>query len=215
MTDMVGRVAVGLYSWLLSTETTRFADWLTGIPTWLRTMLIAMLPIVELRGAIPAAVLAWDMSYAGAFFWAVLGNMIPIFFILWLLEPVSEWLRRHSRIMDHFFTWLFARTRKKVSPSYERWKDVSLLLFVAVPLPITGAWTGAVAAFIFGIPYWRSLLLIFGGVLLAGGIVTAVTAIGETIGLTAFLVSAAVLGMVLTVLYLTYRKGTADVDVQA
>ncbi|MDY6794740.1 MAG: small multi-drug export protein [Actinomycetota bacterium] len=215
ITDALTLEMIKAAGWVFSTDTTRYADWFSGIPTFLRTIVIAMLPIVELRGAIPAAVLGWDMSYWSAYLWAVIGNMIPIFFILWLLEPVSRWLMRHSKLMDRFFTWLFARTRKKVSHSYERWQDLALLLFVAVPLPITGAWTGSVAAFVFGIPYRRALPLIFGGVLVAGGIVTAVTALGETIGLTAFLISSTVLAVALITLYVSYRRGMADSDLPA
>jgi len=215
MNEKVTLAAARIYGLLLSTDKPWYADVFSGIPAWLGTMVIAMLPIIELRGAIPVAVEFWDMSYLSAYIWAVIGNMIPIFFILWLLEPVSEWLRKHSKTMDRFFAWLFARTRRKVSRSYERWEDVALLLFVAVPLPITGAWTGSVAAFVFGVPYRRAILLIFGGVLVAGGIVTAATALGRTIGWAAFLISAAVLALVFIILYLAYRKGTSDLDEQA
>lgn len=204
------RTLVGLQVRLRPDEARRFADWFVGMPVALRTLLIAMIPIAELRGAIPAAVIAWGMSWWEAYIWAVIGNMIPIFFILWLLEPVSDWLMQRSRIMERFFGWLFARTRRRISPSYEKWKDLALVLFVAVPLPITGAWTGAVAAFILGIPYLRSLLLIFCGVLIAGVIVTAASVLGEALGLTAFLISAAVLAAAIFLLYLAYRKGAAE-----
>jgi hypothetical protein len=72
-----------------------------------------------------------------------------------------------------------------------------------------------VAAFVFGVPYRRAILLIFGGVLIAGGIVTAATALGRTIGWAAFLISAAVLALVFIILYLAYRKGASDLGEQA
>lgn len=191
--------------WVLSTETTQYSNWFSGIPHFLRTMLLAMLPIAELRGAIPAAILAWDMSIWSAYLWAVIGNMIPIFFILLLLDPVSRWLMEHSSIMNRFFTWLFARTRRRIDRTYERWEDLALVLFVAIPLPITGAWTGAVAAFLLGVPYWRAMGLIFCGVLIAGGVVTAATELGRVIGLTAFIVLTAGLVAVLTGFYFSAR----------
>jgi uncharacterized membrane protein len=149
--------------------------WLEGIPIALRVVLISMVPVVELRGAIPVAMVTWDMPWNRAFLWSVLGNMVPIPFILIFLEPVSAWLMERSRLMDRFFTWLFRRTRRKHSHTFERWRDVALCLFVAVPLPGTGAWTGALAAFLFGVPFPRAMLSIFTGVILAGAVVTSVT----------------------------------------
>lgn len=152
----------------------RFRESMEGVSSWLVVVVISMLPIFELRGGIPAAK-ALDMQWWEAYIFAVVGNMIPIPFILWLLDPVSSWLSRHSRAMDRFFTWLFTRTRRKHSESFERWREVALTLFVAIPLPITGAWTGAVAAFVFGIPPWVALPFIFLGVLIAGAVVTLAT----------------------------------------
>ncbi|MEM4188828.1 MAG: small multi-drug export protein [Candidatus Hadarchaeum sp.] len=149
--------------------------WWQGIPAPLRVVLISIIPIVELRGAIPVAMVTWEMSWTRAYLWAVLGNMIPIPLILTFLDPVSTWLMERSRLMDRFFKWLFQRTRKKHSHAFERWRDLALCLFVAVPLPGTGAWTGALAAFLFGIPFSRAIVSIFSGVLIAGAIVTSVT----------------------------------------
>lgn len=136
-----------------------------------------MLPIAELRGAIPIAMGVYHMSAAKAFFWGVLGNLIPIIFVLWGLDVlINRFLIHRIYLFNRFFTWLFERTKRKHSKSFERWRDLALVIFVAIPLPLTGAWSGAVAAFVFGIPIKRAFPLIGLGVLIAGIIVSLITA---------------------------------------
>ncbi|MBN2373320.1 small multi-drug export protein [bacterium] len=135
----------------------------------LLTVLVAMLPIAELRGAIPLA-LSLKLSVANAYLLSVAGNLIPILPVLLLLEPVSKHLRKIDAF-DHFFNWLFNRTRNR-SALIERLELIGLVLFVAVPLPMTGAWTGAVAAFLFRFRVRNAFLAIVFGVLLAGIVVT-------------------------------------------
>jgi uncharacterized membrane protein len=86
---------------------------------------------------------------------------------------------KRSKVMERFFNWLFERTRKKLEKKYEVYAEVALAVFVAIPLPLTGAWSGAVAAFIFDIPYRKALFWIFVGVLGAGVAVTAVVALAS------------------------------------
>ncbi|NQT26858.1 small multi-drug export protein [candidate division KSB1 bacterium] len=133
-----------------------------------------MLPIAELRGAIPWALanppIGGGLSWQTAFLFSVIGNFIPVIPILLLLEPVSNWLRRFS-VFDRFFNWLFERTRKR-GKMIEKYKALGLILFVGIPLPVTGAWTGSVAAFLFGIPNRFAIPCIVLGILLAGVVVT-------------------------------------------
>lgn len=138
--------------------------------------LISMLPIGELRVAIPVAVGIYKMSIWSALFWSVLGNIIPIvFIILGLNLLINKFLIHRIYIFNRFFTWLFERTRRKYSKKIETWRDLALVIFVAIPLPGTGAWTGALIAFVFGIPLKRAFPLISLGVLIAGIIVALVT----------------------------------------
>ncbi|MFH0765414.1 MAG: small multi-drug export protein [Calditrichota bacterium] len=150
-----------------------FFSWLE--PQYL-TAVLAALPITELRGALPWALFMLKMPWPQAFFWSVLGNLIPVPFILLLLEPMQKLLCRWS-VMERFFTWLFARTRRR-GKLVEKYRAIGLMLFVAVPLPVTGAWTGAAAAFVFGIRFWPALFAIIGGVLIAGVIVTSLCLMG-------------------------------------
>lgn len=134
------------------------------------TLLLAALPISELRGAIPYAITVGGMSWQEAFIIAVIGNFLPVIPILLLLESVSDYLMRYAPF-NRFFTWLFERTRRK-GRLVERFEAVGLTLFVAVPLPVTGAWTGCVAAFIFKIPLKYAIPAVFAGILIAGTVVT-------------------------------------------
>jgi uncharacterized membrane protein len=141
---------------------------LRGLPKPLIVLFISCLPIAELRGAIPVA-LALGMSPFKAFWLGVIGNLIPVIPLLIFLGPISEWLRRF-KIFEGFFDWLFKRTRKR-GEKVERYGALGLIFFVAIPLPITGAWTGCAAAFVFGIRFIYAFPAILLGVLIAGVVV--------------------------------------------
>jgi len=142
----------------------------------LKTLLISMLPVGELRVGIPVGVAVYHLPVWSSFLWSLIGNLIPIVFIILLLDVfVSRFLIKKFRIFNKIFTWLFERTRKRYSKNIERWKDLALMIFVAIPLPGTGAWTGALIAYAFGIPIRRAFPMIALGVLIAGIIVSLVT----------------------------------------
>jgi uncharacterized membrane protein len=206
MTARLGAALARCKTLLLSTN----SSWYSGIPVWLRTMFIAMIPIFELRGAIPAAKV-WGMPLWSAYIWAVIGNMIPVPFILLFLGPFSDWLRRHSRSMDRFFAWLFARTRRKHSKTYERWREFALCIFVAIPFPGTGAWTGSLAAFVFDVPFWPAMLSIFCGVLIAGVAVTVAVLYVTSVPLWLTLVSAALIGLLILAFWIVSRREKTEV----
>ena len=139
-------------------------------------LIVAVLPIAELRGAMPLAV-AMGMSLKKAFLLSVAGNLLPIIPVLFLFEPVSERLR-HFKLCARFFDWFFARTRKHAG-LIEKFEALGLMLFVAVPLPGTGAWTGCVAASLFKIRFKYAVLAIAFGVIEAGLIVAMLIALGK------------------------------------
>lgn len=144
-------------------------------PPEVSVFLISMIPVAELRGAIPVGLTIYELDVFVNYAIAVLGNIIPAFFIVYLLGPVSGYLTERFSLAEKFFGWLFNRTRHKLSGKYEKWGMLALTLFVAVPLPVTGAWTGSVAAFIFGMPKKTSIFFIGLGVLISGIIVTLLT----------------------------------------
>lgn len=137
--------------------------------------LVAASPLSELRGAIPLGLGVYHLSFLEVFFWAVLGNTIPVFFLLWLLGPLSGFLSRHFYFFNRFFAWLFERTRRQHNHRFTVWGSLALIIFVAIPLPLTGAWSGTVAAFVFGIPAKKALPLIFLGIIIAGLIVSLIS----------------------------------------
>jgi len=149
-----------------------------NIPPELTTFLTAMTPIGELRIALPIALISFKINVVTAYFLSVFGNMIPIFLLLIFWRYLVGFLMSHFKIADNFFNWLFERTRKKFQGKYEKWGKLALIIFVAIPLPITGAWTGSVAAWLFNFKYWESVLLIFTGVLISGIIVSIITLSG-------------------------------------
>jgi uncharacterized membrane protein len=143
-----------------------------AIPGWLMTMIVAALPISEVRGAIPLAIGVYGFPPLQAYLLSVVGNILPIIPLLLFLGPVSDFLRRFT-IGDKFFTWLFARTRSKHIKDHENFGLTALAIFVAIPLPMTGAWTGCVIAFLLGFRFWPAFVAIAAGVLIAGVVVTA------------------------------------------
>ena len=143
-------------------------------PPELVTVLVAAMPVSELRGSIPLALGVFHFSVEKAFFLSIIGNLIPIIPLLLFLESVSKWLSMRFNWAEKFFSWLFARTRRR-SKLVEKYGAVGLIFFVAIPLPVTGAWTGCVAAFLFGIRRRWAAFSIANGVLIAGVIVTLVS----------------------------------------
>ena len=145
-------------------------------PDSLVVAVIATLPVIELRGAIPVGINALGMPWWEALPAAVAGNMVPVPLILWLLGPLSR-LARRTRPGRRFFDWLFARAARKTA-GLERYETLGLAVFVAIPLPATGAWTGAIAAFLLGIGLRHALWSILLGVVAAGGIMTVLSLMG-------------------------------------
>jgi len=140
------------------------------------TIILSALPVSELRGAIPVAMGVFKFSAAKSFLLAVFGNMLPVPVILFFLENTSSFLSAKWSPAEKFFRWLFERTRKKFYKKHSIYGDIVLIVFVAIPLPATGAWTGSVAAFLFGIKKLPAFGYIFAGVIIAGIIVTSLCA---------------------------------------
>ena len=151
-------------------------DWIFELPQEIAVVTVSMLPVSELRGAIPLG-FYFGMPAAKTFVLAVLGNIIPVIPILFLLQPVTERLRRF-RIWKRFFDYVFERTRKN-SELIQKYEALGLILFVAIPLPITGAWSGCIAASLFKIRFRYAFMAILMGVLTAGFIVTTLCILGK------------------------------------
>ncbi len=136
-------------------------------------LLFSALPVTELRVTIPLA-LSNGMSVQRAFMLAVIGNIIPIVPLLLWLEPISNWLRQYP-FLDSLFQNILLRTRRRGN-KVRRYGAIGLMLFVAIPFPGTGAWSGAVLAWLLGLPVFSSAVVISFGVVLAGIIVALASA---------------------------------------
>jgi len=143
-----------------------------------------MTPIGELRASIPIALGSYGMGIIETYIISVIGNLVPVIAILWILEPVSRFLMKRFNWANRFFTWLFNRTRKRHSAKFKKYQGFALISFVGIPLPVTGGWTGALIAYVFGIPPKRALWQITIGILIAGIIVTVIS---KTVGYVKFI----------------------------
>ena len=135
----------------------------------------SMIPFIELRGAIPIGIEA-GIPWYWTYLIAVIGNMLPVPIILFFLEWAIKILSRIS-FFKKFFDWLYTHTESKAIV-VQKYKKIGLTLFVAVPLPVTGAWTASVAALIFGIKPITAFIFILIGVMMSGVIVTILSLMG-------------------------------------
>jgi len=143
------------------------------ISKFLLTLVMAMAPVIELRGAIPVGIAA-GLPVGATFVAAVVGNMIPVPFIILFVRKVFAWLRRQSAWLEDKVSRLEHRAEKKAQLIF-KYELLGLLILVAVPLPGTGAWTGALIAALLNIRLKVSFPVILGGVLIAGIIVTCIS----------------------------------------
>ena len=138
---------------------------------------VSMVPLIELRGAIPYAV-GFGVPLLPAYIIAVIGNMLPVPFIYLFARKVLEW-GADKPVIGKFFTFCLEKGEKggqKLQAKAGRGLFVALLLFVGIPLPGTGAWTGTLAASILDMDFKSSVLAVMLGVILAGLIMGAVSA---------------------------------------
>jgi uncharacterized membrane protein len=133
----------------------------------------SMIPIIELRGAIPMGAL-FQLPWWQSYIISVLGNMIPVPFILLFINKIIQWMSVSKvGFFNKFANWLIRKADKN-RDKIQKYGFWGVCLFVAVPLPITGAWTGSLVASTIGMKFWKALLSAFLGVLIAGAIVTVI-----------------------------------------
>ncbi len=140
------------------------------------TMLVSMLPIIELRGGLPFGV-ALGLPYYLAFTAAVIGNLIPVPFIVVYIRRIFELMRKYFPKLNGVVDKLEKKANLK-SQKVQKYQYIGLWLFVAIPLPGTGAWTGALAAAFLGMRLKNAMPAIILGVMTAGSIMLALTHVG-------------------------------------
>lgn len=147
-----------------------------GVSKTLIVFVISMLPIVELRGALPVAINAFHISWYYALPIAFIGNIVPVPFLLLLLGSIRRVAAKIGPA-ERALEWVLSLAQRR-GRLVERYGRVGLMLFVSIPLPVTGAWTGAIVAFLLGLRFRDAFLSICLGALLAGVIVTALCLLG-------------------------------------
>lgn len=149
-------------------------SWLftSTIGKMLLTFCISMVPVVELRGGLPFG-LAQGLPYGLALVSSILGNMFPVPFIIFFIEKIFEWMRRHMPKLDGLVTKMEKKAEKN-RDTIEKYGYLGLIILVAIPLPGTGAWTGSLVAALMNLDPKKAVPCIFLGVLIAAIIVTIV-----------------------------------------
>ena len=154
---------------------TDLMGWLTDTMTgeFTLTALVSMIPVVELRGGIPFGVTAGLPVWA-AFIAAVIGNLIPVPFIIAYIRRIFQWMRRRIPRLNRMVDALERKAHLK-GQRVTKYKYLGLMLFVAIPLPGTGAWTGSLAAAFLDMPLRKAIPSIIAGLLIAGMAISILT----------------------------------------
>ncbi len=157
-----------------------FLDKILGLdmPREAIVVFIATLPIFELRGSLPVAINIFHFPWYWALILSVAGNMLPVPFLLLFFNTISKLVYRSS-FLKKPMDWLNSRVEKNCE-TIEKYGVIGLLVFVAVPVPFTGAWTASLVAAVLRMRFFPSFMSILGGVVVAGVIVLALSLMGWT-----------------------------------
>lgn len=129
------------------------------IPKEILVAVAAASPILEIKGSIPLGRLL-GLPLEATLVWSIIGNILPIFPLLKFMAPLTSLLATHSKWFNKFLSKVFTRTRAKHTKRFEQIGALLLILVVAIPFPGSGAWTAAIIAHIYNVPYWKAMLLI-------------------------------------------------------
>ncbi len=143
-------------------------------------LVLAAIPVFEVRASVPLGIAVYHLPVVTTVILSIIGSVLPVFPLLWILNNLTEHLRKIPSF-DKFFEWLFNRTRSK-SKLIEDLELVGLTLFIAVPLPGTGVWTGTIAAYLLGL---RWIPTFFAG--LVGTAIASIVVAAATLGVINFI----------------------------
>jgi len=145
------------------------------LKTYLLSFFLSMIPLTELRATVPWIMVTHGEQWVGLVIVAIIGNIIPAIILLWGLGLVDKFLAKRFNFFAKIYNKVLQLTRKKTQKKLLRYGYLALFLFVAIPLPGTGVWTGAIAAWLFGLPKRQSLITIILGTVLAAIIMTLIS----------------------------------------
>ncbi len=144
---------------------------LQNIPPELIIFLASAVPLTEINGSIPLGHY-FGMSASAAFFWSLLGNTLAAVIVLKILDPVMKFIIKKISILDRHFEKVFNKMHRKHSKRFNDLGTIFLAIFVALPLPGSGTYSGSLAAYLFNIPFWPAILAILAGNLIKGLLLT-------------------------------------------
>lgn len=147
----------------------------SGFPPEFATAILATFPLTELRAALPIGITVFGLDPLVAFSFSILGNLVPLILIFLLLPPIVKCSEAHSPFLRRMIDRYFRSLERKHKERYDRWGALALVLFVAVPLPGSGVWTGSVLAILFGVEKRFSIPAIILGLGISGAIVLMIT----------------------------------------
>jgi uncharacterized membrane protein len=142
----------------------------SGLSKELIVVIISALPIIELRGSIPVGIGLFQLPWYQTLYLAIIGNLLPVPFLLLFFQALVKYIRR-VRVGRKLLNPLVRHTDRQ-TVAIEKYERIGLMAFVAIPLPWTGAWTGAMAASLLGIKFKSAFFSIMAGVMISGAIVT-------------------------------------------
>ncbi len=152
-----------------------FIFWWQNLPSEIKIFLYSMIPIGELRTALPIAIKVYHLSFWSAWFWSVLGNIFMGALVIWLFEPLLDFVFKKNKVLNKLWQQYIKRLEDKNRSRFEKWGAIALITFVAIPLPMTGAFSGAVVASIFQISPKKAIPLLGIGCAIAGVLVLILT----------------------------------------
>ena len=149
-------------------------DFFAQMPPEWAVLWISMIPVTELRASIPIGIELFKLPVWQVWILAVIGDLIPALFILYFTPMVHDWITKYN-VLGKMFTHHLERAEKLFAGKYAKYGAAGLITFVGIPLPFTGSWTGSFAAFVFNIPFRKSVPLLTIGVCVAATVVTLIT----------------------------------------
>jgi uncharacterized membrane protein len=150
-------------------------SYFAGFPREWAVFFLSMIPVTELRATIPVAITQFGMTPFWAYVFAVSGNALMGTLVVVVVEPIYHIAVKRIGFMHRFWLKYVERITHKNKKKFEKWGALALIIFIAIPLPVTGAFTGGVLASIFEIPPKKAALMILAGCAIAGIIVTGLT----------------------------------------
>ena len=152
-----------------------FVEFFSNFPPQVAVFLMSLTPFGELRLSIPVGLLRYHLPLEQVFIISVIGNMVPSIIILFFAGKFHKWIENKSGFFSKEWVNYLAKVQKKFKGKYQKYGLAALILFVGIPLPMTGVWSGSVAAFIFGLPPKKAWPYILVGVIISGTITTIIS----------------------------------------